>query len=208
MFRLVQVPSFSSDWQFLFLGTNSPKKGISGQKEKKWKSFPMQLLQNVGISPLKFPIFNSFVTLCHQIIVIQIIVLMSLCCHSQIIEIKPGAPLKENMFFWSNLYKIEMTITSLIVMLELPNFGRVIKFFWWRPGQKSWRHNLHTEMLLFSEDLQLANFADIIKILTMFVETSFKRSKKLKGLQIMCSNAFGFSLSKVQLWQESSLQDR
>ena len=89
----------------------------------------MQLLQNVGISPLKFPSFNSFVTLCHQIIVIQIIVLMPLCCHSQIIEIKPGAPLKENMFFWSNLYKIEMTITSLIVMLELPNFGRVIKFF-------------------------------------------------------------------------------
>ena len=63
-------------------------------------------------------------------------------------------------------------------------------------------------MPLFSEDLQLANFGDIIEILTMFIEKSFKRSKKLKGLQIMCSNAFGFSLGKVQLCQVSSLQDR
>ena len=30
-------------------------------------------------------------------------------------------------FFWSNLYKIEVMITSFIEMLELPNFGHMTK---------------------------------------------------------------------------------
>ena len=31
----------------------------------------------------------------------------------------------QKWFFWSNPYKIEVMITSLIQILELPNFGRV-----------------------------------------------------------------------------------
>ena len=42
----------------------------------------------------------------------------------------------KNLFFWLNPYKIEVMITSLIEMLELPIFGHmailshVIKFGW------------------------------------------------------------------------------
>ena len=36
----------------------------------------------------------------------------------------PGPPLK-NCFFWPNPYKIEGMITSVIEMLELPNFGHM-----------------------------------------------------------------------------------
>ena len=36
-------------------------------------------------------------------------------------------PLSKNWFFWSNSYKIEVMITSLIEMLELPNFGHMTK---------------------------------------------------------------------------------
>ena len=38
---------------------------------------------------------------------------------------QPTAPLQKNWFFWSNPYKIEVMITSLIEMLELPNFGHM-----------------------------------------------------------------------------------
>ena len=31
----------------------------------------------------------------------------------------------KNCFFWSNSYKIEVTITSLIEIPELPNFGHI-----------------------------------------------------------------------------------
>ena len=31
----------------------------------------------------------------------------------------------KNWFFWSNTYKIEVMITSVIEMLDLPNFGRM-----------------------------------------------------------------------------------
>ena len=40
---------------------------------------------------------------------------------SQTIELEATAPLKK-LFFWSNYYKIEVMITTLIEMLELPNF--------------------------------------------------------------------------------------
>ena len=33
--------------------------------------------------------------------------------------------LSKKLFFWSNPYKIEVMITSLIEMLELPNFGHM-----------------------------------------------------------------------------------
>ena len=37
-------------------------------------------------------------------------------------------PLKKSGFFWSNPYKVEVMITSLTEMLELPNFAHMAKF--------------------------------------------------------------------------------
>ena len=55
-------------------------------------------------------------------------------------------------------------ITSLIEMLQLPNFGhmttlqsnssREIKFRWWRDDLKLWRHNLCFKIPLLLEDLE------------------------------------------------------
>ena len=60
---------------------------------------------------------------------------------------------------WSNPYKLKVMITSVIVMLRIPNFGHmttftnelshVIKLFLWRHGQKLWRHSLYMKMSLF-----------------------------------------------------------
>ena len=44
-------------------------------------------------------------------------------CEKCIYELEPRPPLKKKWFSWSNSYKIEVMITSLIQMLELPNFG-------------------------------------------------------------------------------------
>ena len=61
--------------------------------------------------------------------------------------------------FWSNPCKIEVMITSPTKMLELPtlvtwphleyNLSHVIKFYWWRHGQKLRLHNLYFKILLF-----------------------------------------------------------
>ena len=40
-------------------------------------------------------------------------------------SIKQMSQKSQKWFFWSNPYKIEVKITSLIQMLELPNFGHV-----------------------------------------------------------------------------------
>ena len=50
-------------------------------------------------------------------------------------------------------------------------------------------------MSLFWEDLQLTNFAYIIKIRPMFIGKTFKGSKKLKELEIMRSNAIFICIS-------------
>ena len=46
-------------------------------------------------------------------------------CQSQIIELEPRPSLKKKCFFWSNSYKIEVIITSLIEMLDLSDFGHM-----------------------------------------------------------------------------------
>ena len=66
---------------------------------------------------------------------------------------------QKKWFFWSNRYKIEVVITSLIEMLELPNFGHMnnlqynlnhmMKFSWWRYRQELWCHNLCFKIPLF-----------------------------------------------------------
>ena len=56
-------------------------------------------------------------------------------------------------------------ITSLIVMLELPNFY------------------LYDHIWNILRRPAVANFADIIKIPTMFLEKAFQDSKKFKGIR-------------------------
>ena len=82
-------------------------------------NFPPITSTNVGISPQKFLAFsyNPLATLVENLKVI------------------PSASLKllnfnqdhhsKKWFFWSNPYKIEVIITSLIEVLELPNFGHM-----------------------------------------------------------------------------------
>ena len=41
----------------------------------------------------------------------------------------------------------------------------------------------------------LVNFADIIKIPSIFIKKTFKDSKKFKELEIMCSNAIYICIS-------------
>ena len=77
---------------------------------------------------------------------------------------------QKTRFFWSNPSKIEVMITSLIQMLELPNFTLR------RPG--------------------VAIFADIIKILTMFIiKIYIKTQEKLKCIEITCRNAIYICIS-------------
>ena len=59
-------------------------------------------------------------------------------------------PQKKWFFRW-NPYKIEIMITSVVEMLELPNFGHMttLKFYWWRHEHKLWRHNLYFKVSFF-----------------------------------------------------------
>ena len=70
--------------------------------------------------PLKLSDFQ-FQPLCHTGVKFQ----GHTQCQSQIIELQLTAPLKK-LFFLVNLYKIDVMITSLIEMLELPNFDHMI----------------------------------------------------------------------------------
>ena len=71
-------------------------------------SFSPVTSANIGISPKNFLTFsfNPFAL-------------------PHIVELEPKPPLKKKWFFWSNPYKIEVVITSLIEMLQLPNFGHM-----------------------------------------------------------------------------------
>ena len=107
-----------------------------GGGKKHPTSFSHVTFKNVGISPLNFLTINCFVKLCKILRTYLVAISNYWTC----------APFKKfKKVFWSNLYEIKVMITSLIVMLELPNFGHmknlqydlshVIKLFWWRHGQ-------------------------------------------------------------------------
>ena len=76
--------------------------------------------------------------------------------------------------------------TFLIEKLELPNLGHmttsahnlshVIEFCWWC-------YNLYFKNTFISRKPREAYFADIIKIETMFIKTTFIDSKKVKGIR-------------------------
>ena len=94
----------------------------------------------------------------------------------------------------SSFYKIEVKITPLIEMLELPNFGQLItstiwfnsrdKFFWWRHGQKWWCHNLY-----------LVNLQTSSKLQPFLLKQTLKTQKKLKELEIMYKNTISTWIS-------------
>ena len=106
----------------------------------------------------------------------------------QIIELEPRPPLKKVFFLVKSL--IEVMITSLIVVLELPNIGHMTTS---RTQYKSlirillvtsWVEILTLKPLIQNNfDVRrsrIAIFADVIKSLTMFVKTIFKNSKNVK----------------------------
>ena len=85
-------------------------------------------------------------------------------------------------------------ITSLLEMLELPNFGHMtpstIPF---EPHDKILLVTSWTELMTSNSIFQntfilrrpkVANFAGIIKIVTMIVKTIFEDSKKVKKIRI------------------------
>ena len=80
-------------------------------------SFSSVTSTNVGISPQNFLIL--VLTLLPHLCEISSPYLMP----SYIIELGAKSIPQKNWFFWSNPYKIEVMITSLIEMLELAHFG-------------------------------------------------------------------------------------
>ena len=87
-------------------------------------------------------------------------------------------------FFWSNPYKIEVMITSLIERLELPNLGtwphlqynliHMIKCLCWRHGEKLWRHQFYFKITFILKRPTATNFAAIIKIAIMIIKIALK----------------------------------
>ena len=86
-------------------------------------------------------------------------------------------------------------MTSLIETLELPNFGHITtSIIYFNSRCKILMMTLWTKVMtsqsLFQNTFilrrsRIVNFADIIKISTIFIKTTFKDSKKLKELEVM-----------------------
>ena len=71
---------------------------------------------NVAISPQNFLTFRF----CHTGVTCR----FAPSASPKLLNLNQEHPSKKR-FFWSNPYKIEVAITSLIEMLELPNFGHM-----------------------------------------------------------------------------------
>ena len=88
--------------------------------------------------------------------------------------------------------------TSLIEMLELPNFVHMTKstiWFEWRDKillvtswTESWRYNFYFKIPLFWEDLEEPFLVTSSKLLPCLLKKSLKTQKKLKELEIMYQN--------------------
>ena len=59
----------------------------------------------------------------------------------------------------------------------------MIKFCWWRHWEILWLHNLFFQKTFIFRRPGAAILADIIKIVTMFIKTIFKDSKKFKRIR-------------------------
>ena len=106
---------------------------------------------------------------------------------------------RKKWFLWSNPYKLEVSITSVREMLELPNFGQVtniiwqynlnyeIRFCWWHHWQKLCVTTFFFQNIFTLRRPGVAIFSDTIKSVTMFIKTIFKDSIKVKRVRIYAS---------------------
>ena len=119
------------------------------------------------------------------------------------------------LFSGKNPYKIDVMINSLIEMLELSNSGHMnTSTVWFESLGKILLVTSLTEIMALSRFFQntfilwmfrVANFADIIKIATMFIETTFKDSKKVKRIRNYVLMQFKLvfpDLTKVETFAE------
>ena len=93
---------------------------MGGGKKALHTSFSLVTSENVEISPQNFLNFslNPFNTLVGDFKVIA-------SASPKLLNLNEDHPSKKERFFWSNPYKIEVMKTSLIEMLQLPNFGNM-----------------------------------------------------------------------------------
>ena len=93
--------------------------GGGGGKKAPAISFSPVTSTNVGFGPQNFLTFsfNPFATLVQN-------VKLGPSARPTLLNLNQDHPSKKAIF-WSNPYKIEVMITSLIHMLELPNFGHM-----------------------------------------------------------------------------------
>ena len=82
-------------------------------------SFSPVTSTNVGFGPKNFLTFsfNPFVTLAKNFKFVP-------SASPKLLNLNQDHPSKKQ-FFWSNPYKVEVMITFLIEMLQLPNFGHM-----------------------------------------------------------------------------------
>ena len=118
---------------------------------------------------------------------------------------------QKKRFFWSNPYKIEVVITSLIEMLQLPDFGHTnTSTIWFESRDKILLLPSSTEIMtswpLFQNTVilrgpGLAIFADIIKNITRIVKQIFKDSIKAKRIRnyVLKYNLYLYFLIKQNL---------
>ena len=143
---------------------------------------------NVGIRPQNSLTFslNSFSTLVKNVKFVP-------SASPKLSKLNRDHPSKKQ-FFWSNPYKIKVVITSLIEMLQLPNFGHMnTSTMYLESCDKvllvtSLTENM-TSQPLFQNTVILrrpgvAIFVDIIKISTRFIKKIFKDSRKAKRVRI------------------------
>ena len=76
-------------------------------------------------------------------------------------------------------------ITSLIELLELPNFGHMTT--------STTQFESHDKVLMVTSESKIMTseslfqiFADVIKIVTMFIKNIFKGSKKIRNYVLKC----------------------
>ena len=92
---------------------------MGGGKKPPPSSFSPVTLTNVGSGPQNFLTFsfNPFATLVQNFEFVP-------SASPKLLNLNQSTPQKKP-FFWSYPYKIEVTITFLIEMLQAPNFGHM-----------------------------------------------------------------------------------
>ena len=103
-----------------FTFTFNPIQDGGGGKKALHTSFSFVTSEKVGISSQNFLNFslNPCNTLVQNFKVIP-------SASPKLLNLNEDHPLKKERFFWSNPYEIEVMKTSLIEMLQIPNFGNM-----------------------------------------------------------------------------------